>query len=87
MELAAGERASARLSSAMPISWSVGSNCQNLDGSGQIVGIVGFDVFNKSDVDAYDALQLPPITDNAKVVATEGGNPTSGANVEGNARR
>lgn len=60
----------------------VGSNCQNLDGSGQIVGIVGFDVFNKSDVDAYDALQLPPITDNAKVVATEGGNPTSGANVE-----
>ena len=60
----------------------VGSNCQYLDGSGQIVGIVGFDVFNKSDVDAYDALQLPLITDNAKVVATEGGNPTSGANVE-----
>jgi hypothetical protein len=60
----------------------VGSTCQNLDGSGQVVGLVGFDVFNKSDVDAYDALQLPPITDNAKVVATEGGNPISGANVE-----
>jgi Pro-kumamolisin, activation domain len=60
----------------------VNSNCQSLDGSGQVIGLVGFDVFNKSDVDAYDGLQLPPITDNAEVVATEGGNPTSGANVE-----
>jgi subtilase family serine protease len=60
----------------------VNSNCQSLDGSGQVIGLVGFDVFNKSDVDAYDGLQLPQITDNAKVVATEGGNPTSGSNVE-----
>ena len=60
----------------------VGSTCQSLDGTGQVVGIVGFDVFNASDVGAYDALQLPPITSSAQVVATEGGNPASNANVE-----
>jgi subtilase family serine protease len=31
----------------------VGSTCQSLDGTGQVIGIVGFDVFAKSDIDGY----------------------------------
>ena len=66
----------------------VGSRNQSLDGTGQVVGIVGFDVFAASDITGYAALQLPAQgqpalpAPNATVVATEGGNPASGANEE-----
>ncbi len=62
---------------------------QNLDGTGQVVGIVGFDVFQLSDILGYTALQVPaggqpalPVMPNVTIVAREGGNPTSGSNVE-----
>jgi Pro-kumamolisin, activation domain/Subtilase family len=61
----------------------VGSTCQNLDGTGQIVGIVDFDVFADSDISGYDVLQIPPRNPgNVGIVATEGGNPTAGSNFE-----
>jgi kumamolisin len=61
----------------------LGSNCQSLDGTGQVIGIVGFDVFAKSDIDGYDSAQLPPITNHASVVFTVLGQfVPSGANRE-----
>src|SRR5262249_49716260 len=51
----------------------VGSNCQSLDGTGQVIGIAGWDVFAKSDIDGYDSAQLPPITNHAGVVLTDVG--------------
>jgi hypothetical protein len=66
----------------------VGSRNQGLDGTGQVVGIVGFDVFAASDITGYAALQLPAQGEpalpapNAIVVVTEGGNPASGSNIE-----
>ena len=62
---------------------------QNLDGTGQVVGIVGFDVFQMSDITGYTALQVPcsgqpsfPAMPNVTIVAREGGNPLSGSNIE-----
>jgi hypothetical protein len=61
----------------------VGSSCQNLDGTGQTIGIVDFDTFNPTDVATYDALQIPPLNPaNVKIVAVEGGNPLAQSNVE-----
>ena len=69
----------------------VGSPLQSLDGTGQVVGIVDFDVFTQSDITSYAALQVPvqgqpPLpAPNVTIVATEGGNPTSGSNAESTA--
>lgn len=69
----------------------VGSNCQKLDGTGQVVGIVDFATFNASDVQAYAAAQLPaagqpPLAPlNAQIVATEGGNPAPNSAIESTA--
>ncbi|MFZ1087077.1 MAG: S53 family peptidase [Terracidiphilus sp.] len=61
----------------------VNSTCQSLTGAGQTVGIVDFDVFQQSDIQGFDALQAPPRNPNlVSIVATEGGNPTSGSNLE-----
>jgi hypothetical protein len=66
----------------------VGSPLQSLDGTGQVVGIVDFDVFASSDISGYAALQLPvqgqsPLPPpNVTIVATEGGNPLTGSNGE-----
>jgi hypothetical protein len=63
----------------------VNSALQSLPGSGQTVGIVEFDVFNRSDIQGYDALQnqSPKLNDaNVSIVATEGGNPLAGSNKE-----
>jgi hypothetical protein len=58
----------------------VGSALQALNGSGQVVGIVGFDVYHQSDVDGYAGRQfpvagqqspLPPV--NVTIVARESG--------------
>jgi Pro-kumamolisin, activation domain len=66
----------------------VGSSCQTLDGTGQVAGIVDFDVFAAADIAGYDGLQLPvagqsplPAT-NVTVVATEGGNPATNSALE-----
>jgi hypothetical protein len=67
----------------------VGSTCQPLDGTGQVVGIVDFATFNQSDITGYDALQLPvsgqpaplPPT-NVTIVAVEGGNPAANSALE-----
>jgi subtilase family serine protease len=66
----------------------VGSTCQSLDGTGQVVGIVGFDIYNQSDITGYEGLQLPvagqpplPATD-VTIVAVEGGNPAAGSRQE-----
>ncbi|MGH9430214.1 MAG: S53 family peptidase [Terriglobia bacterium] len=66
----------------------VGSPCQSLDGTGQVVGIVDFDTFQTSDIAAYDALQVPaqgqpprPAA-NITIVATEGGNPAPNSALE-----
>jgi len=66
----------------------VGSDCQSLDGTGQVVGIVDFATFNLADIKGYDALQLPvegqpplPPT-NVVIVAMEGGNPVTGSTLE-----
>ena len=69
----------------------VGSPLQGLDGTGQVVGIVDFDVFALSDITGYAALQVPaqgqpPLpAPNVTIVATEGGNPTSGSKAESTA--
>jgi hypothetical protein len=62
---------------------------QSLDGTGQVVGIVGFDVFQNSDITGYAALQVacagqPPLpaAPNVTIVNREGGNPLSGSNEE-----
>jgi Pro-kumamolisin, activation domain len=66
----------------------VGSAHQALDGTGQVVGIVGFDTFAATDIAGYAALQLPvegqPAlpAPNVTVTVTEGGNPVSGSNEE-----
>jgi hypothetical protein len=66
----------------------VGSALQALDGTGQVIGIVDFDVFAMSDITGYAALQVPVLgqsplpAPNVTIVATEGGNPTPGSNVE-----
>ena len=66
----------------------VGSRNQGLDGTGQVVGIVGSDVYAASDITGYAALQLPaqgqpnlPAPD-ATIVVTEGGNPAAMATQE-----
>lgn len=69
----------------------VGSPLQSLDGTGQVVGIVDFDIFAQSDIAGYAALQLPvqgqpPLPEpNVTIVTTEGGNPTSGSRAEATA--
>ena len=62
---------------------------QSLDGTGQVVGIVGFDVFQMPDITGYAGLQVacagqPPLPNapNVTIVAREGGNPHSGSNGE-----
>ena len=66
----------------------VGSSCQKLDGTGQVVGLVEFDTFNASDIAGYAAAQLPAAGQpalpppNVTIAATEGGNPTGGASTE-----
>jgi hypothetical protein len=66
----------------------VGSSCQSLDGTGQVVGIVDFDTFQMSDITAYDALQVPAQgqpprpSANITIVATEGGNPAPNSALE-----
>jgi Pro-kumamolisin, activation domain len=66
----------------------VGTPWQALDGTGQVVGLVGFDVFPSSDVNSYAGLQLPALGQptlpalNVTIAATEGGNPLSGSNGE-----
>jgi subtilase family serine protease len=66
----------------------VGSNCQSLDGTSQVVGIVDFTTFNASDIQAYAAAQLPATGQpalnppNVKIVATEGGNPAPNSALE-----
>lgn len=66
----------------------VGSPLQSLDGTGQVVGIVDFDVFAQSDITGYAGLQLPvtgqsalPVP-NVTIVATEGGNPATNSKQE-----
>jgi hypothetical protein len=69
----------------------VGSTCQSLDGTGQVVGIVDFATFNASDVQAYAAAQLPAAGQpslpplNVQIVATEGGNPAPNSAIESTA--
>jgi len=62
----------------------VGSSCQKLDGSGQVVGIVDFAVFQNSDISSYFALQNPPLNPPTfpAIVATEGGNPAANSAAE-----
>jgi subtilase family serine protease len=66
----------------------VGSPLQSLDGTGQVVGIVDFDVFAAPDIAGYAALQLPakgqpPLpAPNVTIVATEGGNPAANSKQE-----
>jgi hypothetical protein len=66
----------------------VGTPWQALDGIGQVVGLVGFDVFPSSDVTSYAGLQLPAQGQpalpalNVTIPVTEGGNPLSGSNSE-----
>ncbi len=67
----------------------VGSDLQSLDGAGQVIGIVGWDVFNLSDITGYCSLQLPASGQpklqsppDVTIVATEGGNPISTGKIE-----
>jgi hypothetical protein len=62
----------------------VGSSCQKLDGTGQVVGIVDFNTFTNSDISSYFALQSPPLTPAffPSIVATEGGNPGANSALE-----
>lgn len=66
----------------------VGSPLQSLDGTGQVIGIVDFDVFASSDIAGYAGLQFsvqgqsPLPAPNVSIVVTEGGNPLSGSNSE-----
>jgi hypothetical protein len=61
----------------------VGSPCQKLDGTGQVVGIVESDSFNSADIMAYDGLQIPPINpSNVSLATTEGGNPPPAGAIE-----
>ena len=62
----------------------VGSNCQKLDGTGQVVGIVDFTTFNNSDISLYFNAQTPKLTPAffPAIVATEGGNPGAAAPLE-----
>ncbi|MHB8270069.1 S53 family peptidase [Bradyrhizobium sp.] len=48
-----------------------GAMCSKLDGTGQVVGIVDFDIFNPNDIAAYDGLQIPQIPNNVSVAVTE----------------
>src|SRR5262249_39183516 len=59
----------------------VGSSCQSLDGTGQVIGIVDFAGFQSSDISAYFARQSPPLSPAhfPAIVATEGGNPVAGS--------
>jgi hypothetical protein len=67
----------------------VGAANQSLDGTGQVVGIVDFDVFQTPDITGYMALQVPcagqpafPAAPNVTIVATEGGNPAPNSKLE-----
>jgi hypothetical protein len=62
----------------------VGTNCQTLNGTGQVVGIVDFASFNNSDISSYFALQNPPLNPTffPTIVATEGGNPGANSALE-----
>jgi hypothetical protein len=47
----------------------VGSTCQNLDGTGQVVGILADDTFNTADLTQYENAQSPPYpAGNASVI-------------------
>ncbi len=64
----------------------VGTTCGSLDGSGQVVGIVGYDTFDSTDIKGYDDLQhdlltIPSLA-NVSIVVTEGGNPAANSKVE-----
>ena len=62
----------------------VGSSCQKLDGTGQVIGIVDFAVFQNSDISGYFARQNPPLnpTNFPNIVAVEGGNPAANSALE-----
>lgn len=66
----------------------VGSACQGLDGTGQVVGIVDFATFNATDIAGWAAAQLPTVGQpplpppNVTIVATEGGNPAPNSAIE-----
>jgi hypothetical protein len=62
----------------------VGSSCQKLDGTGQVIGIVDFAVFQNSDIAAYFARQSPPLApaNFPAIVAVEGGNPAANSALE-----
>ena len=62
----------------------VGSSCQKLDGTGQVVGIVDFASFKNSDISSYFALQSPPLNPATfpAIVQTEGGNPAANSALE-----
>jgi hypothetical protein len=67
----------------------VGAANQSLDGTGQVVGIVDFDVFQMSDITGYMTLQVPcagqpafPPAPNVTIVAREGGNPAANSQLE-----
>jgi len=63
----------------------VGSSCQKLDGTGQVVGIVDYAVFQNSDISNYFALQNPKLTPATfpAIVATEsGGSPAANSTAE-----
>ena len=62
----------------------VGSSCQKLDGTGQVIGIVDYDVFQNSDISKYFSLQSPPLApaNFPAIVQTEGGNPAANSALE-----
>lgn len=61
----------------------VNSPLQNLNGAGQVVGIVDFATFNATDITSYAAAQAPAIpAPNVTIVATEGGNPAPNSAIE-----
>ncbi len=67
----------------------VGAANQSLDGTGQVVGIVDFDVFQMPDIIGYMGLQVPcagqpafPPAPNVTIVAREGGNPAANSKLE-----
>ena len=73
----------------------VGTTCGSLDGSGQVVGIVGYETFDLTDIKACDDLQHDLLTIPSKPQLTrqyrcdsEGGNPAAAnSKVEADARR
>lgn len=62
----------------------VGSSCQQFDGTGQVIGIVDFAVFQNSDISKYFSLQTPKLNPASfpSIVAVEGGNPAANSALE-----